>query len=277
MSVDSTGASTSCGAHTPSGMPAWRALLCTRHGELAFRRMTALGHPAALGAFMSLLSIVGHHVGHDPMVLVPPPDADGEVRGEIFTSIGPAFALADSGRLVEAEHLYRTPGPPWTWSIPPYFLMPALSCGLDAARTNLTEAGDCCRSVGAHGFAVEADVLLAEVHARAGRVAPSRALAERALPAASRLRMEPWASRAAALLVRQQHLLTRRERDVAALVAKGLSNKDVAAQLVLSERTAENHVQHILGKLGLSNRSQLVAYMSTESSTSPDVLADRRS
>ncbi|MDQ3462512.1 MAG: LuxR C-terminal-related transcriptional regulator [Actinomycetota bacterium] len=55
--------------------------------------------------------------------------------------------------------------------------------------------------------------------------------------------------------------LTRRELDVAGLVGKGLTNREIAEQLYLSERTAQNHVQHILTKLALSNRSQIAVWM----------------
>src|SRR5256885_12747627 len=50
--------------------------------------------------------------------------------------------------------------------------------------------------------------------------------------------------------------LTRRERQIAELVAGGLSNRQIAARLVISRRTAETHVEHILVKLGFSSRSQ---------------------
>jgi non-specific serine/threonine protein kinase len=53
--------------------------------------------------------------------------------------------------------------------------------------------------------------------------------------------------------------LTPREREVAALVARGLSNRQIAAELVISERTAANHVAHILDKLGLPSRAHLAA------------------
>jgi DNA-binding NarL/FixJ family response regulator len=49
---------------------------------------------------------------------------------------------------------------------------------------------------------------------------------------------------------------------VARLVARGLTNKQVGRALYVSERTAENHVQHILTKLGFSNRSQIAAWSS---------------
>lgn len=53
--------------------------------------------------------------------------------------------------------------------------------------------------------------------------------------------------------------LTPREVQVAALVARGLSNREVAAKLYLSVRTVEVHVDHVLTKLGLRSRTQLAA------------------
>jgi DNA-binding NarL/FixJ family response regulator len=50
---------------------------------------------------------------------------------------------------------------------------------------------------------------------------------------------------------------------VALLVAKGLSNRDIASQLVISQRTAEAHVEHILTKLGFNSRTQVVAMFAT--------------
>jgi len=55
-------------------------------------------------------------------------------------------------------------------------------------------------------------------------------------------------------------LLTPRELEIAALVARGLANRQIATQLVVSERTAETHVHNILGKLGLTSRAQLAIW-----------------
>ncbi|WP_371662300.1 LuxR C-terminal-related transcriptional regulator [Streptomyces sp. NBC_00280] len=57
--------------------------------------------------------------------------------------------------------------------------------------------------------------------------------------------------------------LTRRETEVAALVAEGLANQQIADRLVIARRTAEGHVEHILGKLGFTNRTQIAAWVTT--------------
>ena len=54
--------------------------------------------------------------------------------------------------------------------------------------------------------------------------------------------------------------LTTREREVAGLVAQGLTNAAIAKQLYISPRTAAVHVSNILAKLGLANRSELTAW-----------------
>ena len=54
--------------------------------------------------------------------------------------------------------------------------------------------------------------------------------------------------------------LSEREREVLALIAQGCTNREIATQLVISEKTAGHHVSHILDKLGLSRRSEAAAY-----------------
>jgi predicted ATPase/DNA-binding CsgD family transcriptional regulator len=55
-------------------------------------------------------------------------------------------------------------------------------------------------------------------------------------------------------------LLTRREREVVGLLALGSTNREIAAELVVTEGTAENYVQRILGKLGFNNRAQIAVW-----------------
>jgi DNA-binding CsgD family transcriptional regulator len=56
-------------------------------------------------------------------------------------------------------------------------------------------------------------------------------------------------------------VLTRREREIAELVAQGLSNREIASRLVIAQRTAEGHVEHILGKLDFNSRAQIAAWV----------------
>jgi DNA-binding NarL/FixJ family response regulator len=55
-------------------------------------------------------------------------------------------------------------------------------------------------------------------------------------------------------------VLTEREREVMALVGAGLSNEEIAEQLVVSPATAKTHVSRAMGKLGARDRAQLVVY-----------------
>ncbi|HEX3192527.1 MAG TPA: LuxR C-terminal-related transcriptional regulator [Streptosporangiaceae bacterium] len=57
-------------------------------------------------------------------------------------------------------------------------------------------------------------------------------------------------------------LLTGRERQIAALVGEGMSNRDIAQQLGISKRTVDAHLEHIFGKLGISSRVQLATGLS---------------
>jgi DNA-binding CsgD family transcriptional regulator len=84
---------------------------------------------------------------------------------------------------------------------------------------------------GRRGSALDASFALAERKGVEGRAAPTR--------------------------------LTSREREIAGLIALGLTNKQIGGELAISERTAEAHVQNILNKLGVNNRAQIAAWAST--------------
>jgi DNA-binding NarL/FixJ family response regulator len=60
--------------------------------------------------------------------------------------------------------------------------------------------------------------------------------------------------------------LTAREREIASLMADGLSNHDIAGRLVISEGTVEVHVKHILGKLGFRSRTQVAGWVARQGS-----------
>jgi predicted ATPase/DNA-binding SARP family transcriptional activator/DNA-binding CsgD family transcriptional regulator/Tfp pilus assembly protein PilF len=64
--------------------------------------------------------------------------------------------------------------------------------------------------------------------------------------------------------------LTRREEEVAALVARGLTNRQIASELHLSERTVENHVSNILGKLRLTSRTQVASWETEQQLLAPE-------
>src|SRR5690242_11787778 len=58
-----------------------------------------------------------------------------------------------------------------------------------------------------------------------------------------------------------QPLLSRREREVAALVVEGLTNKEIAARLFISERTVDGHLEHVREKLEVNTRAQVAAWV----------------
>jgi len=143
---------------------------------------------------------------------------------------------------------------------------------LDAAVADLQAAASICDGNGARGYAVQARVELATALTR--RQAPgdldrARAALDAAAGEAERLGMVPFTERIGRLRARLPAAapagspVSPRELEVARLVAKGLTNKQIGETLFVSERTAENHVQHILVKLGFSNRSQIAAWLAT--------------
>src|SRR5580692_10366675 len=142
---------------------------------------------------------------------------------------------------------------------------------LDAAVRDLEAAVSMCDANGARGYAVQARVELAAALARRQAPAPAdlyaaQAVLDAAAGEAEQLGMVPFTKRIEQLRSRLpttsagRSPLSPREVEVAKLVARGLTNKQIGETLYVSERTAENHVQHILVKLGFSNRSQIAAW-----------------
>lgn len=63
--------------------------------------------------------------------------------------------------------------------------------------------------------------------------------------------------------------LTKRETDIAAVIAEGLSNREASARLNLRESTVRNYLQHIYDKLGVSSRSELMLFWINRSLQTP--------
>ena len=101
---------------------------------------------------------------------------------------------------------------------------------------------------------------------RRGDQAEALLLARQAAEEAHRLDMPGPARRAEQLMSELRHAiqagnpLTAREREIAALISAGLTNRAIATRLVLSERTVEGHVRNMLTKLHLTNRTELAAW-----------------
>ena len=83
------------------------------------------------------------------------------------------------------------------------------------------------------------------------------------------LRDGPPHASAAAMAGEGETALTRREMEILQLVAAGLSNKEIANQLTITEGTVKNHVHNTLDKLHLSNRTQAAAYTVTKGLSAP--------
>ncbi|QNE22917.1 AAA family ATPase [Kribbella qitaiheensis] len=139
----------------------------------------------------------------------------------------------------------------------------------DAAIEDLTGAVRRAESAGAPGFVAEAQFQLATALAERddpGDRKRAKPVAEQAARLIRSLGMTPYAGQLAALFTKLDDTggsatgLSPREAEVAGLVAEGLTNRQIAERLVISDRTAQNHVQHILTKLGFANRSQIATW-----------------
>jgi DNA-binding NarL/FixJ family response regulator len=106
---------------------------------------------------------------------------------------------------------------------------------------------------------------LGAVRRRARRRRAAREALEQACEELERLGAALWLARGRSELARvggrppSDGALTPSERKVAALVAQGRTNREVAAELVLSEKTVESHLSHVYRKLGLRSRAELAS------------------
>jgi DNA-binding CsgD family transcriptional regulator len=132
---------------------------------------------------------------------------------------------------------------------------------VDQGRQHLISALRSCEELHALPHLALTHGELAKVHGPGTRA--GREHAETGLGIAERLGMRALAKELKALLAAgsgSEPQLTSREREIAALVAEGLSNAAIAGRLTLSERTVENHVSHILHKLGSTSRASIATW-----------------
>ena len=129
----------------------------------------------------------------------------------------------------------------------------------DAAVRHLRTAIGVNDGAGLAPFAALARYRLAvalQARGRAADAAEAVGLAVAAGDAADRLGMRPLRAQVDALTaIRNGGVLSRRETEIAELVGRGLTNRQIAAAAHISERTVETHVQHVLAKLGFSGRA----------------------
>jgi DNA-binding CsgD family transcriptional regulator len=138
----------------------------------------------------------------------------------------------------------------------------------DTARSRIEDAIDLFHQCGDRFEAARSRIDLARVLAALGRSDPAVEQARVAYEALAGMQATGEARRASALLselgdpasVEATSVLTVRELDVLKLVARGLSNTEIAERLVLSEHTVHRHLANILRKLDLSSRTAAAAW-----------------
>ena len=116
---------------------------------------------------------------------------------------------------------------------------------------------------GAHGFIVHGELHPDDLPRAVRAIAAGQVWLS---PSAAAVAVQSVRARAEAeSAMRLRFGLTRRERQLVELLADGLSNAEVAATLVLAEKTVKNHLNHVYAKLGVTSRAQAVALWSARS------------
>ncbi len=123
-------------------------------------------------------------------------------------------------------------------------------------------------AAGSPGFVAEAQFHLATTLASRDAL-EAKTIAEIARRSAQAIGMAAYLQPIAELLAwldgtSRADILSAREDEVARLVAEGLTNREITQRLFISERTAQNHVQHILTKLDFTSRAQIAAWVTAQ-------------
>ncbi|MER5539754.1 LuxR C-terminal-related transcriptional regulator [Streptomyces mirabilis] len=176
----------------------------------------------------------------------------GQYAHEVL-ALQTAVCLGDAsvaGRLAELTSLVDGPRV-WAAAAHAAALSTGDGKGLRAASAQWEETGDLLS-------AADAAAQSASTHLRRGERAQAHAAAARA----HRLAQTCQGVRTPALLEAARPVpLTRREREVAVLAARGLTNQQIADRLIVSVRTVEGHLYRIGNKLGITNRRELAALL----------------
>lgn len=228
----------------------WRLAIGDRAG--AERIYRGLPPPADLPPFVLLTSLAG-------MAELAAEFGDKAVAARVYDMLIPyadLFVCGGAGAIL-IEGSARCP----------LGIAAAATGRLDDAIRHLRAAVSVNDEAGLPGCAALAELHLARTLARRTRSGDrdeAAALATSAAAIARDLGMVPLQTAAdrlvAVLAGRGDSTLTRREQQVAAHVAHGLTNRQIAAAEHISERTVETHVRHIFTKLGFVTRAQLAAW-----------------
>lgn len=148
-------------------------------------------------------------------------------------------------------------------------LLPALVAWMDAFARN---DGDALAEIAEEVFLAGMPVIAAEAAAAAWTIARQTGADERTIAARGRRAQElrsMFTHASTPLLVEApvELPLSRREREIATLVAGGRTSREVAETLVIGVRTVESHLARVYGKLGIRSRAELAAALGLEAAT----------